>query len=344
RSAERLLERLRVGAEDCSSARERAALEEAIGRLDSRAREVQRSFRLALLQYRANTAATARRERELLLSGAATPAELRARKAQQGQTALSAAADVTTALQETVSMMNREIEKSASNISTMQASSDALRRTKAQYMTMDDLLHMSKRLVRALEQADAMDRWLMLGGLLIFSLVTLNILRKRLWIPGLYTLLSVLRYVFTLGSSRAAAPAIELVSAGSGLLTQLAATATVALQDTPAASAMATPVLIPTAVAATPPRPSTAAVDTLGTTVYSSGTGVAAVVSDSENDVHTPLQVRAEDAGDDEICNAEEALSPLTQDKRSPRPGVGARLPRKHHFTLPVQRPKTTDR
>ncbi|ORX70972.1 hypothetical protein DL89DRAFT_257134 [Linderina pennispora] len=49
-----------------------------------------------------------------------------------------------------------------------------------------------------------MDRWMMLGGLVLFGMVVFNILRKRIWIPGLSTLFSLLRYVLLGGSSKTA--------------------------------------------------------------------------------------------------------------------------------------------
>ncbi|KAJ2723684.1 Protein transport protein sec20 [Coemansia sp. Benny D115] len=197
RAFDRQIDRLLLDYEDHPDSKLRSTITDAATQLQTRASRLQRAFRSALLQYRTNAAGSAKRERELLLSGAATPAELRKRKARTGNSAaLSAAADVTTALQETVSMMNEEIDKSVGNIMAMQDSSEALKKTKAEYMTMDGVLKTSKNLIQALEQADAMDRWLMLGGLVLFVAVTFNILRKRIWIPGLSTLISIVRYIF----------------------------------------------------------------------------------------------------------------------------------------------------
>ncbi|KAJ2850796.1 Vesicle transport protein S20 [Coemansia brasiliensis] len=212
RSAERLLQRL-----DAASS---AASSDKIKEQRQRAKTLQRQFRAALLQYRSNTRASAQKERELLLSGATTPAELRQKKARSGNATLNAAADVTTALQETVSMMNSEIEKSAANITAMQESSNRLRKTKDQYVIMDDVLKLSKSLIKTLEQADAVDRWLMLGGLVLFSLVAFNILRKRVWIPGLYTVFYIIRYIFTLGFAPGRSSAAESPHIDSDTVTQ----------------------------------------------------------------------------------------------------------------------------
>ncbi|KAJ2778065.1 Vesicle transport protein S20 [Coemansia interrupta] len=227
RGAERLVERLQVDIEDIQ---EPKLQKEVQGKLDEHTRRIQslqRAFRTAVLRFRDNTASTARRERELLLSGAATPAELRKRKVRTGNAALNAASDLTTALQETVGMMNDEIEKSVGNITVMQDSSDLLQKTKAQYFTMDDVLKTSKDLIRALEQADAMDRWLMLGGLVLFAAVSFNIIRKRVWIPGLSTVLSILKYLlFAGGSGKSGNTTVT-----SAILSPIATTATQVLED-----------------------------------------------------------------------------------------------------------------
>ncbi|KAJ1723293.1 Vesicle transport protein S20 [Coemansia erecta] len=227
RGAERLVERLHVDIDDIQAP---VPQKEAQSKLDKHTRRIQtlqRAFRTAALRFRDNAAGTARRERELLLSGAATPAELRKRKVRTGNAALNAASDLTTALQETVGMMNDEIEKSVGNITVMQDSSDLLQKTKAEYFTMDDVLKTSKDLIRALEQADAMDRWLMLGGLVLFAAVSFNIIRKRVWIPGLSTVLSIMKYLFFAGGSGKNGSA----SVTTAIVSPIATTTTQVLED-----------------------------------------------------------------------------------------------------------------
>ncbi|KAJ2880350.1 hypothetical protein H4R27_004778 [Coemansia aciculifera] len=91
-------------------------------------------------------------------------------------------------------MMDAEIEKSAGNIIAMQESSAKLKRHD-KYSTLDDVLRTSKSLIQSLKQADALDRWLMLGGLVLFALAVFNILRKRIWILGPSTLFRLIRYL-----------------------------------------------------------------------------------------------------------------------------------------------------
>ncbi|KAJ2823995.1 Vesicle transport protein S20 [Coemansia furcata] len=217
RAAERIQQQLLADIEDCDDKRQ-AELKAPFEREEKRSRALQRAFRLALLQYRPNAAGAAKQERELLLSGATTPAELRKRKVRAGNATLNAAADVTTALQETVSMMDAEIEKSAGNIIAMQESSAKLKKTQDEYSTLDSVLRTSKSLIQSLEQADALDRWLMLGGLVLFALVVFNILRKRIWIPGLSMLFSLIRYLVLSAVGRAGTD--TAVSTNSPLVTQ----------------------------------------------------------------------------------------------------------------------------
>ncbi|KAJ2504200.1 Protein transport protein sec20 [Coemansia sp. RSA 2049] len=209
RAAERVLERvemeLEVDSPQEGDSGAPSGVSSRVAGLRARLDSVQRDFRRALLRYRGNTERAAREERALLLSGATTAAELRRQKARAGggSSTLNAAADVTTALQETVAMMNDEIDKSVGNALALRDSTAAVQRAGDRYLTMHDVLRTSANLIRALERADAVDRWLMLAGLLLFALVSFNILRKRIWIPGLHSLFSVIRYVVVLafGSS-----------------------------------------------------------------------------------------------------------------------------------------------
>ncbi|KAJ2555236.1 Vesicle transport protein S20 [Coemansia sp. RSA 1878] len=304
RRAERLIERLRTTNTDTSEH-------------EQRTKKLQRSFRSALLQYRPNTRAQAQQERNLLLSGAATPAELRKKKVRTGNAALNAAADVTTALQETVSMMSDEIEKSAGNISAMSESSNKLRKTKGQYLAMDDVLKVSKNLVRTLEQADTVDRWLMLFGLVLFSLVAFNILRKRVWIPGLYTAFQVIRYVVTMGfsssssgSSTAESPHVvsEFVTELVHATTSLSSTTT-ALMVASAASTGVTMTLGPSLLPVEGVQPSVEVLDTLATTSFGS--------SFTEQVIKSGEDTTSSSLGEDTSSSLDEDTSSLDEDTTS---------------------------
>ncbi|KAJ2503093.1 Vesicle transport protein S20 [Coemansia sp. RSA 1972] len=355
RRAERLIERLRTTNTDTSEQ-------------EQRAKKLQRTFRSALLQYRPNTRAQAQQERSLLLSGAATPAELRKRKVRTGNAALNAAADVTTALQETVSMMSDEIEKSAGNISAMSESSSTLRKTKGQYLAMDDVLKVSKNLVRTLEQADAVDRWLMLGGLVLFSLVAFNILRKRVWIPGLYTAFRIIRYVATMGfssngSSAAESPHVvsEIVTELVHATTSLSSTATTLMVASAASIGVTTtlePSLLPIDI-----QPSVEVLDTLATTSFSSsfteqdiksgedtssigedtssfGEDISSLDEDDNNDSKPSDGNTDNKPGEDTNDSKSEQKPPNAKANSKKLPPGAVQLGGRRHYHLPVERPK----
>ncbi|KAJ2389791.1 Vesicle transport protein S20 [Coemansia sp. RSA 2603] len=352
RGAERLVERLQIDIDDIHTS---GLQKEVQGKLDEhtkRIQSLQRAFRTAVLRFRDNTASTARRERELLLSGAATPAELRKRKVRTGNAALNAASDLTTALQETVGMMNEEIEKSVGNTTALQESSKLLQKTNEQYFTMDDVLKTSKDLIRALEQADAMDRWLMLGGLILFAAVSFNIIRKRVWIPGLSTIFGILKYLLFAGSSGKSGNA----SVTTAIVSPIATTVGQVLEEVSLAlsTSSLTSVLITSATASlvsvVMPEPSAVLSEvephstvtlelemTIPETDYS-------FTSEAESVEHDELTLSEETT----ISTATPSVSPLPSDegkvslkaepkskpKQKPRPKNQPRT-----YTLPVERP-----
>ncbi|KAJ1878792.1 hypothetical protein H4R99_000090 [Coemansia sp. RSA 1722] len=197
RALERQLERLQLDIDGLAPETPAlvARLQPPVDLLTKRLISMQRRFRASVLKYRDNLHGNAKREREMLLSGAATPAELRKRKVRTGNAVANAAVDLTTALQQTVGMMEEEIEKSVANMGALDESSGLLRKTKNEYGVMDNVLDRSRELIGLLEKADKVDRWLVLVGLLVFAAVAFNIVRKRVWIPGLSTLFGLLRYL-----------------------------------------------------------------------------------------------------------------------------------------------------
>ncbi|KAJ2673299.1 Vesicle transport protein S20 [Coemansia sp. RSA 1085] len=339
RNAERLLQRLDADSSTADS--------DKIKEQQQRAKTLQRQFRAALLQYRSNTRANAQKERELLLSGAATPAELRQKKARSGHGTLNAAADVTTALQETVSMMNSEIEKSVANITAMQESTNRLRKTKDQYVAMDDVLKLSKSLIKTLEQADAVDRWLMLGGLVLFSLVAFNILRKRVWIPGLYTAFYIVRYVFTLGFAAGGSGAVESPHIGSEAVAQQIVHATITATATAVASQVAESIVGSATLAAAVEStllsltqvdvvPSALTLESLATT-----TGMDQVQSKAETSSEADKYAASDDTSKEQT--SDNVRPPSHEQPENPKPKLPPGVSmndRRHKYHLPVERPR----
>ncbi|OLY79791.1 hypothetical protein AYI68_g6130 [Smittium mucronatum] len=157
---------------------------------NSELKRSRKGFREAILQNKVNRARKFNSEREALLSGSITPSEYRKNKARSENKVLDAAQDATQALRETAQLMNRELEVSVSNVTALEESSRLLVKNKEQHENINFLLSMTKRLLTELERADWVDRVLMALAFIFFSIVALNIIRKRIWIPFLPSFLN----------------------------------------------------------------------------------------------------------------------------------------------------------
>jgi len=103
--------------------------------------------------------------------------------------------DVTEALRRTIGLMQGELERSVLSTQMLDSSSATLRSTSSTYDTLDNVLMMSKQLITALEQADRMDRALIIAGLVFFFLVVLFILKQRIIDRGLRMALFWTRFI-----------------------------------------------------------------------------------------------------------------------------------------------------
>ena len=97
---------------------------------------------------------------------------------------VNASHEVTNTLRQTVQMMGTELEKSHSNIAAIKESSRMLSKTKERHEILDGVMRISRNLITKLERADWADRVLMLLAFLLFVGVVLNIIRRRVWLPG----------------------------------------------------------------------------------------------------------------------------------------------------------------
>ncbi|OMJ26226.1 hypothetical protein AYI70_g336 [Smittium culicis] len=149
-----------------------------------------RDFRQAILQNKVNRSKKFSNERQALLSGAITPSEFRKNKARSQNKVVDAAQDATQALRDTAQLMNRELQVSVANVAALEESSRLLYKNKEQHENISQLLNLTKSLLTELEHADWVDRVLIILAFLVFSIVALNIFRKRIWfpfIPSLFT-------------------------------------------------------------------------------------------------------------------------------------------------------------
>ncbi|KAJ2832163.1 hypothetical protein FBU31_002131, partial [Coemansia sp. 'formosensis'] len=230
--------------------------------------------------------------------------------------------------------------------------------TQDEYSTLDSVLRTSKSLIQSLEQADALDRWLMLGGLVLFALVVFNILRKRIWIPGLSTLFSLIRYLVLSVVGRAGTD--TAVSTSSPLVTQqlvvVATSTTISELSTTLVTSLAALVSESVLVAETTQVAADLQLFTLDT---SSSTGSLEeethLIEPKPQDIQeyntaddTQMEVVTDEARVDEEARAEEqgaeglAIQPEesieSAEKEDPEEPLPRIDPRKI-YTLPVERP-----
>ncbi|KAJ1918262.1 Protein transport protein sec20 [Mycoemilia scoparia] len=153
-------------------------------------------FRQSVIKAEKNKHKQLKNDREMLLAGAVSPAELRKWRARDGDELVGTSNEITSTLRETVQIMEGELKKSHANISTLQESSRMLTESKKRHELLDDVMRVSRGLILKLERADWTDRMLMLFAFLFFVGVVLNIIRRRVWIPGSSLLFRWFKYVF----------------------------------------------------------------------------------------------------------------------------------------------------
>ncbi|KAG2353586.1 hypothetical protein BDR07DRAFT_1454463 [Suillus spraguei] len=93
--------------------------------------------------------------------------------------------DVTEALQRTMGLMQKELERSVLSTQLLESSTATLRSASTTHDTLDLILGTSKHLITALEKTDWLDRILIISGLVFFGLVVLFILKQRIIDRGL---------------------------------------------------------------------------------------------------------------------------------------------------------------
>ncbi|CAG8531334.1 12885_t:CDS:2 [Cetraspora pellucida] len=146
------------------------------------------SIRRAVLTSKQNIEREAKIEREMLLGRVdgrnSFAFEMRRRNFTSEDALLHSASDVTDALRRTTQLMQQEIERSAYSAKVLDESSRALKSTYSEYRGFSSVLRGSKQLITKLEQIDWTDRLLILFGLLVFVLVVLYVLKKRVWNTG----------------------------------------------------------------------------------------------------------------------------------------------------------------
>lgn len=98
---------------------------------------------------------------------------------------MSATSDVTQSLRNTLEVMRQELDRSVVSTHMLEQQTTTLQLTSDQYFTFGELMKTSRALISALKRADLLDRILLSGAILIFFLVCLYILKKRIFRKGI---------------------------------------------------------------------------------------------------------------------------------------------------------------
>ncbi|KAG2110500.1 Sec20-domain-containing protein [Suillus discolor] len=109
--------------------------------------------------------------------------------------------DVTEALQRTMGLMQKELERSVLSCQLLESSTATIQSTSTTHDKLDLILGTSKQLITALEKTDWLDRVLIISGLVFFGLVVLFIIKQRIIDRGLRIALFWTRFFPSPGSS-----------------------------------------------------------------------------------------------------------------------------------------------
>ncbi|KAF9355678.1 hypothetical protein BGX34_010316 [Mortierella sp. NVP85] len=192
------IEELRLLADELDREADRTLLLAMLDKIETQFKQQQQSLRQAVLTSKQTIDREARTERELLFGGSRSAAELgelRRRAAANGDTGeylLATSKEQNESLSRTLQLMQQEVERTAHSAKVIDESSKTLKETVHEYQTYDEVLKRGKNLITKLNQADWIDRLLIGFGLLLFSLVVLYILKKRIADRGV----SLISYLF----------------------------------------------------------------------------------------------------------------------------------------------------
>ncbi|KAG1839383.1 Sec20-domain-containing protein [Suillus tomentosus] len=109
--------------------------------------------------------------------------------------------DVTEALQRTIGLMQKELERSVLSSQLLESSTATIQSASTTHDKLDLILGTSKQLITALEKTDWLDRILIISGLVFFGLVVLFIIKQRIVDRGLRIALFWTRFFPSSGSS-----------------------------------------------------------------------------------------------------------------------------------------------
>ncbi|KAI5478449.1 Sec20 family protein [Pseudohyphozyma bogoriensis] len=165
---------------------------------------------------------------------------------------MSATADVTEGLRRTMQLMQQELDKSLVSNEILEASTATMQMTSDQYSTFSTLLETSKALIKTLEQADFLDRLIILFAFIFFGLCCAFIIKRRILDKGLRVAGALTRAVAR-GGSGAKQELQKSVEDLAEPIATLASAATVVVSSI-VAGATASPSVVKEDVPPPPPR------------------------------------------------------------------------------------------
>ncbi|KAK5816201.1 Sec20-domain-containing protein [Linnemannia elongata] len=231
KAIESKIEDLRLLADEQDRESDRVLVVAMLEKIETQFKQQQQALRQAILNSKQTIDRETKSERELLLKGSKSAIELseiRRRGAGQGNDSeymLNTSKEHNESLSRTLKMMQQEVERTAHSAKVIDESSKTIRATVGEYHAYDEVLKRGKGLITKLNQADWTDRLLIGFGLLVFSLVVMYILKKRIADRGISLvgyLFMPLRWFLSLlmPSLRATPPSPETVSEMAGVIVE----------------------------------------------------------------------------------------------------------------------------
>ncbi|KAF9913602.1 hypothetical protein BX616_009838 [Lobosporangium transversale] len=182
KSIEAKIEELRLSSDEQDREADRILILTMLKSMEAQFKQQQQALRQAILHSKQTIDNEAKNERQLLLSGSKSAIEIRRRGASNNMNEylLNTSKEQNESLNRTLKLMQQEVERTAHSAKIIDDSSKTLRTTVNEYQTYDEVLKRGKNLITKLNQADWTDRLLIGFGLLLFSLVVMYILKKRI--------------------------------------------------------------------------------------------------------------------------------------------------------------------
>ncbi|KAI8599939.1 Sec20-domain-containing protein [Dissophora ornata] len=186
KAIEAKIEELRLLSDEQDRESDRTLILTMLDKIETQFKQQQQSLRQAILSSKLTIDKEAKTERELLFKGSKSAIELsEIRRRGAGGTnsseyLLNTSKEHNDSLSRTLKLMQQEVERTAHSAKVIDESSKTLKATVNEYQTFDEVLKRGKNLITKLNQADWTDRLLIGFGLLVFSLVVMYILKKRI--------------------------------------------------------------------------------------------------------------------------------------------------------------------